>query len=90
MSDKLGPITFGRREEQIFLGREIANIAITRDTAPHYRRRVRAIVEKGRNSIAHGHDLTKHRDKLDAVAKALLEKEVLDGSAIDDITVVPV
>jgi cell division protease FtsH len=82
MSDKLGPITFGRREEQIFLGREIAQHRdYSEDTARLIDEEVRAIVEKAEN-IAYD-ILTKHRDKLDIVAKALLEKEVLDGHQID-------
>jgi cell division protease FtsH len=84
MSDKLGPITFGRREEQIFLGREIAQHRdYSEETARLIDEEVRAIVEKA-EKIAHD-ILTKHRDMLDAVAKALLEKEVLDGSEIDEI-----
>ncbi len=84
MSDKLGPITFGRREEQIFLGREIAQHRdYSEDTARLIDEEVRAIVERAERTA---HDiLTSHRDKLDLVAKALLEKEVLDGHAIDII-----
>ena len=84
MSDKLGPITFGRREEQIFLGREIAQHRdYSEDTARLIDEEVRAIVEKAEKTALD--ILTNHRDKLDAVAKALLEKEVLDGHAIDVI-----
>lgn len=84
MSDKLGPITFGRREEQIFLGREIAQHRdYSEDTARLIDEEVRAIVERAEKMALD--ILTSHRDKLDAVAKALLEKEVLDGHAIDVI-----
>jgi cell division protease FtsH len=82
MSEKLGPLTFGRREEQIFLGREIAQHRdYSDDTARLIDEEVRLIVEKAEKTA---YDiLTRHRQELDIVAKALLEKEVLDGHAID-------
>ncbi|MCX6828611.1 MAG: ATP-dependent zinc metalloprotease FtsH [candidate division Zixibacteria bacterium] len=82
MSEKLGPLTFGRREEQIFLGREIAQHRdYSDDTARLIDEEVRSIVEKAEKTA---YDiLTRHRHELDIVAKALLEKEVLDGHAID-------
>ena len=84
MSDKLGPVTFGRREEQIFLGREISQHRdYSEDTARLIDEEVRAIVEKA-EQIAFD-ILTAHRTELDKLAAALLEKEVLDGSAIDAI-----
>jgi len=82
MSEKLGPLTFGRREEQIFLGREIAQHRdYSDDTARLIDEEVRSIVEKAEKTA---YDiLTRHRHELDIVAKALLEKEVLDGHQID-------
>jgi cell division protease FtsH len=84
MSDKLGPVTFGRREEQIFLGREISQHRdYSEDTARIIDEEVRGIVEKAERIAFE--ILTVHRIELDKLAAALLEKEVLDGSAIDAI-----
>jgi len=84
MSEKLGPITYGKRDEQIFLGREIAQHRdYSEDTA-------RMIDEEVKKILLHAEKtgldiLTKNRDKLDKLAKALLEKEVITGAEIDDI-----
>nr|MBN2278267.1 ATP-dependent zinc metalloprotease FtsH [candidate division Zixibacteria bacterium] len=84
MSEKLGPITYGKRDEQIFLGREIAQHRdYSEDTA-------RIIDEEVKKILLHaektGYDiLTENRDKLDKLARALLEKEVITGEEIDVI-----
>jgi len=85
MSEKLGPITFGRsQEEQVFLGRDIARdrnyseeIAAIIDTE------VRALVEEGHaraRSI-----LLQHADELERVIEALKERETLDGEAFERV-----
>ncbi len=84
MSDNLGPLTFGKREEQIFLGREIAQHRDYSElTAQKIDEEVRSIVtgayEKATKLI---------RDNLDTLhrmATALLEEETLDAEAIDKI-----
>jgi cell division protease FtsH len=82
MSEKLGPLTFGKREEQIFLGREIAQHRdYSEETARLIDEEVRAIVLKAENRAME--ILTKNRELLDKVAEALLEKEVLDGQQLD-------
>jgi cell division protease FtsH len=81
MSDEMGPLTFGKKEEQIFLGREIAQHRdYSEDTAVRIDAQVSHLVktgyEKARQII---------QDKADAlvrIAEALLEREVLDGSEI--------
>ncbi len=84
MSEKLGPLTFGKREEQIFLGREIAQHRdYSEETARLIDEEVRAIVLKAENRAME--ILTKNRELLDKVAEALLEKEVLDGQQLDEI-----
>ncbi|MEP0826965.1 MAG: ATP-dependent metallopeptidase FtsH/Yme1/Tma family protein [bacterium] len=84
MSEKLGPLTFGKREEQIFLGREIAQHRdYSEETARLIDEEVRAIVLKAENRARE--ILTKNRELLDKVAEALLEKEVLDGQQLDEI-----
>ncbi|MGD9033194.1 MAG: ATP-dependent zinc metalloprotease FtsH [Desulfobacteraceae bacterium] len=84
MSDNLGPLTFGKREEQIFLGREIAQHRDYSElTAQKIDEEVRSIVtsayEKATKLIKDNLD-TLHR-----MANALLEKETLDSADIDRI-----
>src|SRR5213079_699433 len=78
MSD-LGPLTFGKKEEQIFLGREIAQHRdYSEDTAIHIDAEVRKIVtgayETARNILLN------NRDVLERIALALLDREVLDAN----------
>ncbi len=81
MSDKLGPLTFGKREEQIFLGREIAKHKdYSEETAIEIDQEVRRIVT---NAYAHAKGcLETHRETLIRLAEALLEREVLDSDQI--------
>ena len=84
MSEKLGPITFGKKEEEIFLGREIAKHRdYSEKTAIDIDFEVRKIIEdaQGRaENLIRG-----NLDKLHAIAKALLEREILDGHEIDQL-----
>ena len=84
MSDKLGPLTFGKREEQIFLGREISQHRdYSEETARQIDEEVNDIVL---GSYKKTFDLIKDNiDKLHAMASALLEKETLEGRDIDEI-----
>jgi len=82
MSEKLGPLTFGQKEEHIFLGRELARHQnYSEDTARLIDSEIRAIVaqryEKAKE-ILEGNMATLHQ-----LASTLLEKEVLDGRQID-------
>jgi cell division protease FtsH len=84
MSEKLGPLTFGRKEEEIFLGREIAtkrdfSDQIALDIDLEIRRLVTENYERAKRI------LTENMASLKALAEALLEKEVLDASEIDAI-----
>jgi cell division protease FtsH len=84
MSEELGPITFGKRDEHIFLGREFAQSKdFSEETA-------RVIDSAIKNLILgcyqQGRDLlTSHPDQLKALAQALLDKETLDSAEIDRI-----
>jgi cell division protease FtsH len=80
MSD-LGPITFGKKEEQIFLGREIAQHRdFSEATAIKIDQEVRRIVDAAYKSATE--ILGGNRDALTRIAEALLEREVLDATEI--------
>ncbi|OFZ21714.1 MAG: cell division protein FtsH [Bdellovibrionales bacterium GWB1_55_8] len=84
MSDVLGPVTFGRKEEAIFLGREIAQHRdYSEQTAQTIDREVRDIVE--RNYRRARDILTKNLTLLHDLAAALLEHESLDGEEVERI-----
>jgi cell division protease FtsH len=84
MSDELGPVTFGKREEHIFLGREFAQ---SKDFSEETARLIdNAIKNLILSAYGRGKDLlTSHRAQLQALAQALLEKETLDGREIDNL-----
>ena len=82
MSEKLGPLTFGKKDEQIFLGREIARHKdYSEKTAIDIDEEVKRIVFEAYNAAKKL--LTENQDFLDAFAKALLDKETMDGPEID-------
>jgi len=84
MSDKLGPVTFGQKQESIFLGRDITrhqdySEATSRDIDQEVHGIVIAAYERARTLLG------THIDILHRVAKTLLEKEVVDGAEIQRI-----
>jgi cell division protease FtsH len=77
MSDTLGPITFGEKEELVFLGKELSHnrnysetIAFTID------KEIKKLIIKGLSSAKKV--LSERMDKLDIIAKELLKKETLE------------
>jgi len=84
MSEKLGPMTFGKKEEEIFLGRDFTQkVDYSESTAIEIDAEVRRIIQE---SYHKAKDLLKTNLRLlHKVAENLLEKEVLDGSEIDAI-----
>jgi len=84
MSEELGPLTFGKNEEQIFLGREIAQ---HRDYSELTAQKIDAEVKKIVNdSYSKAHQLIEdNMDILHNMATALLERETLNGEDIDEI-----
>ena len=77
MSDRLGPLTLGQKQDQVFLGRDFAS-------HPDYSDQVAFEIDTEiRTLIDQAHDealeiLTEHRDKLDEIAAALMEKETIE------------
>ena len=84
MSEKLGPLTFGKKVEEIFLGRDIATRRDFSDqVALEIDHEVKRLVVDSYERTKRV--LTEHIHTLKALAEALLEKEVLDSLEIDKI-----
>lgn len=84
MSEKLGPLTFGRKEEQVFLGRDIArdrnySEAVAYSIDQEARKIIDACYQKAEELLAN------NRDKLELVARTLMEKETLEGSEFEQL-----
>ncbi|GAB6036022.1 ATP-dependent zinc metalloprotease FtsH [Fundidesulfovibrio butyratiphilus] len=84
MSEKLGPLSYGERDEEIFLGRELVHHKnFSEDTARQIDSEVRRIVEE---SHARAKQLLgDNLEILHGIAKALLERETISGADIDRI-----
>jgi cell division protease FtsH len=81
MSERLGPRTFGRKEELVFLGREISESRNYSDkVAEEIDEEVRQIIDKAYHTAKKL--LTEHKDKLDSIVKAVLEEETIEGEAL--------
>lgn len=84
MSERVGPVTFGKAEEQVFLGKEFArNNDYSEDTAIQIDQEIRRIVEE---NYQQSKDLLEENlDLLHELAKLLLDKEVVDGIELDNL-----
>src|SRR5450759_3580869 len=82
MSEKLGPRAFGKHDEMVFLGRGIGEQRkYSDDVARQIDDEVRLIID---SAYARAQDvLTRHRDKLDALAAQLVERETLDATEFE-------
>ncbi len=81
---ELGPLSFGKKDEQIFLGREIAQHRdYSEATAIRIDEQVRKLVEDGYKQARQ--IIMDRRDALERIAEALLEREVLDGAEVLDL-----
>jgi cell division protease FtsH len=84
MSDRLGPLQYGKPEGEVFLGRDYTRgREVSDDVAA-------AIDEEIRKLITQAHEearqiITTHRDALDRIADALIERETLDGDDVAEI-----
>ncbi len=84
MSDKLGPLTFGHKEEMVFLGREIS------EQRNYSEKIAQQIDEEVRNIIQHAHEvakmiLTENKPKLVQIAEKLLAQETLEGEELETL-----
>jgi cell division protease FtsH len=81
---ELGPLSFGKKEEQIFLGREIAQHRdYSEETAIRIDEQVKKLVQGGYNTSAQ--ILEERSQALISIAEALLEREILDGNEVMQI-----
>ncbi|MDD5101182.1 MAG: cell division protein FtsH, partial [Syntrophales bacterium] len=84
MSEEMGPLSYGKKEEQIFLGREFATHKdYSEETAKKIDAEVSRIVMSGYESAKK--ILSDHMDLLNRIALELLEKEVLNGAELDEM-----
>jgi len=89
MSDKLGPLTFGHKEEMVFLGREISE-------QRNYSEKVAQQIDgEIRNLIHHAHEvaktiLTENKPKLTQIAERLIAKETLESEELEALFNEPV
>jgi len=84
MSDKLGPVTFGEKEGEVFLGRDMGHVKnYSEATAIQIDEEIRAIVQTCYERTRAL--LQEHHDDLVKVAEALLERENLDGSELREM-----
>ena len=84
MSDKLGPVSFGKKDEQIFLGREMATHKnYSEATAVEIDTEIRRIVDDNYARVKSL--LTENLDVLHRISVALIEKENLSGAEVDEI-----
>ncbi|MDP2167284.1 MAG: ATP-dependent zinc metalloprotease FtsH [Thermodesulfovibrionales bacterium] len=84
MSEKLGPLTFGKKDEQIFLGREIArhkdySEKTADDIDSETKRFVMEAYERAKKLLSENYDT------LEALAARLLEKETMNSSEIEEV-----
>lgn len=81
MSDKLGPLTFGKKQEEIFLGREISQHRdFSEETARLIDQEVKIIIENAQKQAEQ--ILSDNKKKLTLLADSLLEHEILDADEI--------
>jgi cell division protease FtsH len=84
MSDKLGPRTFGHKEEMVFLGREISEQRDYGDeVADTIDNEVNNLIQNARNTARK--ILTENKEKLIELTKTLIEQETLEGEALEKV-----
>ncbi len=84
MSEKLGMVEYGDHEEHVFLGRDLGrDRAYSEATAQEIDREVKKLCDDAYNRALQL--ITANKDKVEMIAKALLEFETLDGAQVKDI-----
>jgi len=84
MSDKIGPMTLGEREEMIFLGRELTTERnYSEETAQLIDREVKRLIDHGYKRAQEV--LSRRRQKLEEIAKVLIEKETIEKAEFEQL-----
>ncbi len=84
MSDKLGPLTLGQKEDQVFLGRDFAATPDYSDrVASEIDAEIKRIIEDAYNEAKL--IMTENRAKLDKIAKKLMDNETVEGKELDKL-----
>ena len=84
MSDKLGPLSFGKRDEMVFLGRSMGESRdYSDDVARLIDEEVRAIIDRAYDRATEV--LTTHRDRLDRLAEKLIAEESVDSPEFEKL-----
>ncbi len=88
MSDKLGTVTYKKPEAEVFLGRDLAHDrGYSEKTAQDIDQEVKDMLSSAFNKVKDL--LEKNRDKLNALAKALIEKEILNADEVSQVIGLP-
>jgi cell division protease FtsH len=84
MSEKLGPIVFGEREELVFLGREISEKrTFSEEVASKIDQEIEALLQDAHKNAQRL--LKTHKAKLDKIAKRLIEKETIEKKEFEEL-----
>ncbi|NLC51409.1 MAG: cell division protein FtsH, partial [Firmicutes bacterium] len=84
MSEELGPITLGKKQGQVFLGRDLARDRdFSEEIAKAIDKEIRNIIDRCYRKAEE--TIRNNRDKLEQIANALLEKETMDAAEIEAI-----
>ena len=88
MSEKLGNLTLGRRDHQVFLGRDFGEERnYSEETARQIDGEIKMIIDEAYQKAKS--ELTRHMEQLKSLATILLEKEVLDAEEVRKIVGIP-
>lgn len=82
MSDKLGPLTLGQKQDQVFLGRDFAaNPDYSDRIASEIDAEIRRIIDDA--YLEAEHIMKEHKAELDQIANKLMDVETIDGKELD-------
>jgi cell division protease FtsH len=88
MSDSMGPVTYKKAESEVFLGRDIGHDrGFSEETSRQIDQEVKKLLTTAMEQVKSL--LEKNRDKLDALAKALTEKEILNSDDVNSLLGLP-
>ena len=83
MSDSLGPVMWGKEEEEVFLGKEISKSKTSEEIAFQIDEEVKAIMNRCYSKALE--IITEHKEEMDHLAEILLEKEVIEGDYLREL-----